>query len=79
MRFYTDAIQRAAQNSNGGSSTITEVDYNAHIGVRDNKPYNLNYANCRVDEFKYYYRVLNSAGECNVKATALVTIRIYGR
>ena len=42
--------------------SVTEVDWNAHIGVKDLQPYNTIPLNGYVDEFKYFYRILNSAG-----------------
>ena len=42
---------------------VMQVDWNAHIGVRDSKPYNSFPLNGYVDEFKYHYRIMNHAGQ----------------
>ena len=44
------------------NNPVNEVDWRAHIGVRDSTPYNDNPVIGTVDEFKYYYRILNAMG-----------------
>ena len=45
------------------SITTNVVNWNGHIGVADSSPYNNFRMDGHVDEFKYFYRVLNSAGK----------------
>ena len=42
---------------------LNEVDWDAHIGVRDSVPYNEFPVDGYVDDFKYHYRTLTSLGE----------------
>ena len=44
------------------NNPVNEVDWRAHIGVRDSTPYNTDPVIGTVDEFKYYYRILNTMG-----------------
>ena len=48
--MYTS--RRTGQHSTGGGVSITSIDYSTLIA-----------GSVRVDEVKYYYRVLNSPGE----------------
>ena len=45
------------------STTGSDGNWGGHIGVLDNSPYNTYQLEGHVDEFKYYYRVLNPTGE----------------
>ena len=43
--------------------TTNVVNWNGHIGVADSSPYNNFRMDGHVDEFQYFYGVLNSAGK----------------
>ena len=62
QKFYINRLQEMVTKS-FGSSDISEVDWHAHIGVKDHGVYNGFPVNGIVDEFKYYYKVLNSVGK----------------
>ena len=64
MLYYINGLLRVGQSSAGSGVSITQEDYSAVIGG-----YSL------VDEFKYYYRVLNSADEQN-SSTGCLTLRM---
>ena len=49
--------------NNDGVVEFSEVDWRGHIGVKDASPYNKPSINAVVDEYKVYYRRLNSAGQ----------------
>ena len=67
QKFYINGLQETVTKS-FGSSDISEVDWHAHIGVQDHGVYNGFPVNGIVDEFKYYYKVLNSVGKSNFKS-----------
>ena len=52
VSYYINGLRRTGQHSAGGGVSITSVNYDTKIGGK-----------CHMDELKYYYRVLNSAGE----------------
>ena len=67
LKFYINGLQETVTKS-FGSSDISEVDWHAHIGVKDHGAYNGFSVNGIVDEFKYYYKVFNSVGKSNFKS-----------
>ena len=61
--FINGIMEKENQFENQQSETVDEVDWGAHIGVRDWTSYDVAYFNGFVDEFKCYYRLLNRAGK----------------
>ena len=49
-----------------GSATDNDGNWEGHIGVKDSGTFDEAPLHGHVDEFKYYYRVLNPAGKCRV-------------
>ena len=56
-------ITTNVDNWNGHIGVADSSPYTGHIGVADSSPYNNYRMEGHVDEFKYFYRVLNSAGK----------------
>ena len=62
--IYLDGILQAENRFDGlTSNPVSEVDWTAHIGVRDSTPYTDHPFRGTADEFKYYYRILNRIGK----------------
>ena len=61
--YINGVMEKENRFENPRSETVDQEDWSAHIGVRDRAPYEGGYFNGYVDEFKYYYRLLNRAGE----------------
>ena len=55
-------FERAAMARDSYMEVMNEVDWRGHIGVKDAVPYNQQYITGVVDEFKLFYRLLNSIG-----------------
>ena len=62
LHLYINGLLEA-MNDLPSSSDITETDWNAHIGVKDQGGYGGFPVNAIVDDFKYYYTILNSVGK----------------
>ena len=62
--IYLDGILQAENRFDGlTSNPVSEVDWTAHIAVRDSTPYTEFPFKGTVDEFKYYYRIINKVGK----------------
>ena len=65
LNLYIDSTKQ-----NGTKRTLERTapttDHDAHIGVAHTGSFNLHKMNGYVDEFKYFYRMLNSVGNTNV-------------
>ena len=58
-----NGISEAALSTHDGHLEPIEADWRGHIGVKDEPSYTQEYINGAVDEFKLYYRLLNSADQ----------------
>ena len=45
------------------SEAFNEEDWRGHLGVKDSRPFTQFGVNAVLDEFKLYYRLLNSVGQ----------------
>ena len=59
--LFLSGIQDSVRNQ--VSTTGNDGNWGGHIGVLDKSPYNTYQMEGLVDEFKYYYRVLNPVGK----------------
>ena len=67
QKFYINELQETVTET-ASASAISEVNWSAHIRVKDNGFGSAFPVNATVDEFKYYYAVLSSVGKFLYKA-----------